>query len=196
MKKANTRHIAAVTVTTKKGEEQRTRWLIWLDRVYPCIKGHSAGGLNWENTESLFPRYGSEARGLALRYSAAMLRSDYDEESAQDNRLDYAGADGAPGSLVIRGEDLGELSAEIIGASGTCGGYVSYRARGYNSPTPGEKNLLQEQVTPALLAYVKANARSLKAEAVAVVKAHFAEELREARERLNWLKVEAKKAKF
>ena len=178
------KHIITIEISTKKGHAQKTQWEIWRDRVYPCIKGHSSSLLHWDNTEKLFPRYGSEASGLAPTYSAILLADNYTPEGAKENRQDYAGYEGNGGTITLRGLDLGETGAEIRAASPHCGAYISYKVRGYGETTEGERKFLDAQVSPVILAYVQKHAKSLKAECVAIIKARFKSELKEARARL------------
>ena len=164
---------ATISITTRKGETKSTTWGIYQDRPYPDIEG-GGGGLRWRNGGGLFGQYGHAAEGLGQKYSAVLLREGWTPESATGNRADYAGfmpykygdtLPALPGSIVLRGRDMGETSAEIDTRPHGCG--VWFKVTGTCSPTSGERAFLDEQVKPGLLAAIEEHKAALKAEAVA-----------------------------
>lgn len=191
---------ASITVSTKKGHTQETVWSLRQDRPFPDIEARGGGCMNWRNAGGVLPQFGRPAEGLPPKYTAALLRSDLAAAGERGNRLDHAGHVGygatdrtpAPGTIVYRGTDLGETTAEIDVRPHGYG--VLYRVRGGDRPTPGEDVFLAAQVTPGLLAAVQRLRDKLYAEAVAAVRDQFARQLAEARESLAKLEAEAERA--
>lgn len=170
-------HIAEITVSTKKGHEQKTRWLVSQSRPYPDMERGQ-----WRNAGGLIPKYGNTgAPTIGTEYSCFLLRSDYDPEKATGNRNDFAGfspglvyQDGVrvmlpehPGSIELRGKSLGEMSVTF----GNNPDWPDIQVRGYgNSPTPSEREWIKAAIIPALRQFIDNNAESLKAEAVEKLK--------------------------
>lgn len=184
-----------IRIETAKGKTQDTTWQVWQEHPFPSISGGSH--LKWENGGGIFPQYGHKAEGIGAKYKAVLLRAGFTPEDAQDNRNDYAGfrpyingknGDPLPGTIILRGRDMGETSAEIDRD------WVRFRVTGYDTPTEGEKKFLAAQVAPHLLAYIAAHKAELYAEAVEGVKATVTRNLTEARERLVELEQEARAA--
>lgn len=171
-------HIAEITVSTKKGHEQQTRWAVSQSRPYPDI--HGISGLEWRNAEKLLPRSGQKPT-IGTEYRCHLLRSDYDPEKATGNRNDFAGfspglvyKDGIrvlepelPGCIELRGKSLGEMSVTF----GNNPEWPDIQVRGYgNNPTPSEREWIKAAIIPALRQFIDNNAESLKAEAVEKLK--------------------------
>ena len=186
-----------IEIETRKGEKRLTQWGVWQERPYPDITSHG-GRLRWQNGGGAFGECGNPARGLENKYGAVLLRDGWTEETAKDNREDYAGfipyqkTEAIPGAITYRGRNLGETQAEID-LRGTWQG-VSFRVRGFDRATGAEAAFLAEQIKPALLAFVEANRAELKAEAVEALRAGMAERLRDAESSLDALESEAEEA--
>jgi hypothetical protein len=191
-------HIHEFAISTKKGDVQPTRWLILQDIPYPNITC-DGGGLKWRNFDGLFSQYQSPARGLADVYTCNLLVPGI--EIPEDyNRTHFAGFtpysnDGTtkaanPGSILFRGQDLGEMRISIEPQ------YAEIRANDGVRPPAGAVEMINAQIVPRLRNYIEQNRGNLKAEAIAKVKAKFAAELAEARAQLDKLQEQAKTAKF
>jgi hypothetical protein len=89
---------------------------------------------------------------------------------------------------MFRGRDMGGISAEIKS------GYVYFKGGYNNSLTPGEKDLLQAQAAPALIAYCKAHAKELKADAIEGLRAGAAQHIADARAKLDKMEAEMQAA--
>lgn len=188
-----------IEVETKKDCKMLTTWGVWQVHPYPDIEGHS-GTFKWRNGGGLFGQCGNPPTGLGNEYGAVLLREGWTPETALDNRKDHAGykwfdynepMQVTPGAIVYRGKSLGETQAEMRSGRD---GFVSFRVRGFDTPTDSERNFLQEQVAPKLLDFVRDNAASLKAEVVQEIKARFASEISEARKCINELQDQANAA--
>ena len=183
-----TTHIAEIAVSTKKGHEQKTRWHVSLSRPYPDI--HGVSGLEWRNAGGLIPQYGQSKTKPTLgnEYRCFLLRSDFNPDTATNNRNDFAGfspglvyVDGVrvlqpelPGSIELRGKSLGEMSVTF----GNNPEWPDITVRGYgNRPTPAERDWIKAEIVPALRQFIEENRDSLKAEAVAALKKDVAERL-------------------
>lgn len=181
------KHIADITVSAKKGHEQKTRWLVSQARPFPDI--HGVSRLEWRNAGQLIPQYGSKLPPtLGSTYYCHLLRSDFNPETATGNRNDFAGfspglvyKDGVrvmqpdlPGSIEFRGKSLGEMEITF----GNNPEWPDIKVRGYNgSPTTTERDWIKAVIVPALRQFIADNAASLKAEAVAALKEDTAERM-------------------
>lgn len=174
-------HIADITVSTKKGHEQKTRWIVSQSRPYPDIEG--VYGLQWRNAGGLLPKYGQakDKPTIGNEYRCFLLRSDFNPATATDNRNDFAGfspglvyKDGVrvlepelPGAIELRGKSLGEMSVTF----GNNPEWPDIHVRGYgNHPTSSEREWIKATIIPALRQFIADNADSLKAEAVETLK--------------------------
>ena len=190
-------HIAEITVSTKKGHSQLTRWIVTQDRPYPRI-GNRLGGLEWENGEKLvgFHKSRSDAPTIGTTYRCFLLRSDADLSALTENRTDYAGYDSgskwdesgryripnpAPGTIELRGRSLGELFIKF----GNNPDWPDICQNVTGTPSPAEREWLMLHIVPHLRAFIATNAASLKAQAVESLKADVAKRLEVAREELN-----------
>ncbi len=185
-----------ITITTKKGITQETQWLVWQNRPYPDIE--KAGSWKWRNGDGLFSDFNGPARGIGRNYSAVLLRSDLDMTKRENNRKDYAGyKDGQndkenPGCIVYRGKSLGELSITIDG-----NGYATIRTRYGEYPdttTPGEREFINREIVPYLLAFIEANRAELKAQAIAGIRQQVSDRITEAKDAIDRLSREAEAA--
>jgi len=179
-----------ITVETKKGAKQELLFDIRQQRPYPSIE--KGGCYRWRNGDGVFREYGNAPRGLSREYSAHLLRSDYTEENAAGNLKDFAGYEGAPGTVTLRGVDLGEMTI-AINANGEKP-YVSAKVRGFNSPTPGERAWIEANIAPALVAFVEEHKAGLYLMAVGGVEQALQEGIAEGHKELAKLEVEAKAA--
>lgn len=185
-----------ITITPRKGQTIETTWGIEQTRPYPTLTSHYCS-LAWQNAEAIFPQYGaSEQRpSLGHTYRVALLRSDKPAPADLSSRAAYAGykpyndREANPGAFELRGASLGEISATVR-ADGVP--YASWNVRGFsrNEVKPGERDFLNAQVLPALLAAIDANREQLKREAIEALRAYVAQQLTEAREQLDKLEAE------
>lgn len=186
-------HIAEIEVTTKKGHTQKTRWLVVQDRPYPCLRA-DAGRLHWSNAGGLLGEYGSKPEGLGSRYKCYLLTPG-GEVPEDYNRTHFAGYShrpgpyGAPdvvnpGTIVLRGRDLGEMSVEF----GNNPEYPGISVRGYGgSPTTSERDWIKAEIIPALRQFVADNAAAMRRGAIAAVEKRLTDELEEKRRELETL---------
>ena len=185
-------HIAEITVSAKKGHTQATRWLITQCRPFPDL--HAASGVTWRNAQGLIPQYGMSDKTptIGTEYRCQLLRSDYEASKATGNRNDFAGFDTMytyvrgvrvplpplPGAIELRGKSLGEMCVTF----GANPDYPETTVRGFgNQATPSEREWVNLEIVPALREYIAQNAASLKAQAVADLKADVAKSVAEFR---------------
>lgn len=168
-------------IEIKKGVSVTTKWGVFQDAPYPSLTMHGSS-LQWQNAGGLLPSYGNPATGLADDYTAVLLVPDYDPATEKNNRLDYAGYDGNPGTFSIRGVDQGEtiINIERPESERPFVKHVSY----LNQRTDGEKKFYKEKVVPAIVAFIKENKAALKQDAVDRVKASVAEQVNRVKESL------------
>ena len=183
-------HITEIEVATKKGHAQKTRWIVVQDRPYPCIRA-DAGRLNWSNAEGLIGKYGSQPEGLGSRYTCHLLTPE-GEIPEEYNRTHFAGYSHRPGpygtpdvvnpgTVVLRGHDLGEMSVKF----GSNHDHPDISVRGYGgSPTPSERDWIKAEIVPALRRFIADNAETLRRDALAAVEKRLAAELEEKRQEL------------
>jgi hypothetical protein len=183
-------HTVEIEVAAKKGHTQKTRWLVSQDRPYPCVRA-DAGRLNWSNAEGLLGKHGSKPEGLGSRYTCHLLTPE--GEIPEDyNRTHFAGYSHRPGpygtpdvvnpgTIVLRGHDLGEMSVKF----GSNPEYPDISVRGYGgSPTPSERDWIKAEIVPALRRFIADNAETLRRDALAAVEKRLAAELEEKRQEL------------
>lgn len=139
------------------------------------------------------PECGNPAQGIGKEYRAELLRDDKEPENL-NSRAAFAGFEGAPGCIVLRGQSLGETSAEIRLASVGAWEYVTFKVRGYGAPTGGERAFLESQVAPGMVKACKDNAAALKAEAIKGLRAGLVEKMKDTRARLDMLEAELRRA--
>lgn len=178
------KHIAEITVSTKKGHSQLTRWLITQDRPHPSL--HAIYGIDWQNAEGLFPRYNQpQIPTIGTTYRCSLLRSDIDLGNLTGNRNDCAGyaPDKVPhpGCIELRGRSLGELDIKFDRNPE----WPEIRQDVSGTPSHGEREWVMANIIPQLRAYIAANAESLKAEAVESLKAYVAASIAKARKELD-----------
>ncbi|OQA09841.1 MAG: hypothetical protein BWY66_00380 [bacterium ADurb.Bin374] len=173
---------------TKKNNRVETLWGIRQEHPYPTIVG-SCGTLEWENGEGLFPQWrpcDMEKPGIGQRYRCDLLRTDTDGHDLS-TRVSSAGYDPHPdgkknpGTFALRGVDLGEMSIEF----GKDPQWADIRVRGFDRPSPSEREFIKENIVKVLAAAVDAHRDELKAEAIRELRLLVAERLKEARERLS-----------
>jgi len=176
-----------VSFETKKNNTVKTLWGIRQNWPCPTIVG-SCGTLKWENGGGLFPQWrprDMEKSSIGSTYSCHLLRNDTDEHDLV-TRVSCAGYDprgdgkANPGTFALRGVDLGEMSIEF----GVNPEWPDIRVRGFNSPSPSERDFIKANIVKVLAAAVDAHRDELKAEAIRELRALVAERLEEAREKL------------
>lgn len=158
-------HIAIITVSPRKGESVRTQWELYRERPFPSIDGGSC--FRWRNGGGVFPEFGNPGGQIKDEYSAFLLRDGFVEGEREHTRHDYAGYDGAPGTLTLRGRDLGEMSLKVnLWGREHSGFNCMPRVRGFDIPSPGESDWIRESILPGILDYIRANRADLYREAV------------------------------
>lgn len=192
MKDSTPHLICTITISTKKGEQQITRWLIEQDHPFPCI--NLTGGLRteWENAGGLVGRYGKKPEGIGTSYRCHLLAEGVTPPKDW-NRTHLAGFKHQPrgyntpevtnpGTIVYRGRDMGELEIRID----------PFRGFGYNFGSKGmtrtEHDMLMEQVVPHLKAFITEHRATLKAAAVATIRKRLESEIVEAEQKIATLK--------
>jgi hypothetical protein len=185
-------HIAHINVFPKKGECVKTRWLIWQERPFPCIRAEG-GALAWSNMEGLLGKYGSKPTGLGSRYKCHLLTPEGDIPEDY-NRTHFAGFSHRPGpygtpevinpgTFALRGKDLGEITVKI----GSDPQYPDIKVRGFDSPSASERDFIKAQIVPFLMEAINANAASLRKQALAYVSKRLTGELAEKSKELESL---------
>lgn len=192
-------HTTEFTITTKKGESQKTRWLIVQEIPFPDIEG-SCGTLKWRNAGELFPQYGNPARGIGSRFNCYLVVPEI--EIPEDyNRNHFAGyvpysidrnatPKPNPGTILFRGKDLGEISVYF----GDNPDWPDIKSEQCNRVQGAARDMLLEQVVPPLREYIKRNADKLKSEAVEKLRKRMSDEIGKASKALAELSIEAAKA--
>jgi len=192
MKDSTPHLICTITISTKKGEQQITRWLVTKGHTYPSI----APGPRWENAGHLFP-HGKDAKpALENEVRCYLLRSDFNVDNMTGDRRDFAGyvplsydqhgrrvtEGGNPGCITYRGESLGEMSVTF--GHNPAWPYISVRGYG-RTHTAGERAWIEEQIVEPLRQFIAENAASLHADAVERLKKDVRECLQKHREELD-----------
>lgn len=156
----------------RRDPPQLMRLGISQDIPYPDIEG-SCGRLDWRNLGTVDPNtYRNNKVELRPVYSFCLLRSDFDEETAEGNRVDHAGFIGYdeqgirnpepnPGGITLRGVTLGEITGTIEVADGMRrpAPYVSWHIEGNASPSV--RKHIAEHCKSTMLATVERNKRLL-----------------------------------
>ncbi len=183
-----------ISASTKKGETQNLRFLVVQEIPYPDISGE-CGSLKWRNFGGIFSQYGRKAEGIGASYFCHLLADTAPEVIPPDyNRTVFAGyvdykdqikING--GTFKLRGKDLGEMSIHFSHNPT----WPEIKINGFNAPSKSERESIQELICPALIKFIEQNRASLKAEAVAKIKAQFQDKLKEARETLTELENQA-----
>ena len=159
------------------------------------------GGRRWQ-TNAIFPNYRKDPDPVRLpaTYRAHLLATDAAPVDGETwNREILAGyipygytTTGArittanPGTIKLRGRDLGELTAHVSEH------WTTYKTNLSGSPSPGEQKWLDAHLAPALKSYLKEHRASLYADAYAATLASVADALRNARAELDKLEAEAR----
>lgn len=154
------------------------------------------GGRRWQ-TNAIFPQYHKDPEPVRLpaSYRAHLLATDAAPVDGEPwNREILAGYipygyDGAgarittanPGTIKIRGRDLGELTAHVSEH------WTTYKTNMSGSPSPGEQKWLDSHLAPALKAYIETHRASLYADAYDATLASITNALRNARAELDKL---------
>jgi hypothetical protein len=197
------KHICPVTIQATKSSTLGTRWHVEQSRPYPHLS--ATYGMDWMNTEQLFPRGGATA-SLPKHYRCHLLRSDLDPNNATGDRNDFAGfspglvydpetgrraiTETHPGTFSIRGRDMGEVSIEF----GNNPEWPDIRLAISGTPSRAEREWIMERIVPQLRAYIATNAASLHREAVDALAFDTAAKLAKARAELESCEQQMQKA--
>jgi len=153
-----------ITVSPRKGEEIKTRWQVAQSRPYPNLTTR-LGSLEWQGIDGLKDKYNQPAQGIPPVYSAQMME---------------------PGSLLLRGADLGTVSVRIdLSRNGAA--WPFWKVRDHSDPTKGERDFLTAQVLPHLIKFITDNRAELLSDAIADVQSAFEKSLAEFRADLDKL---------
>lgn len=183
MKTLDTLNFAEVYAWPKKGECVRLRFLIKQSHPHPDI--HSGPGrLAWRNGEGLFSSYNQPAQGIGAKYYCYLLAEGV-EPPTDFNRAHFAGYDGNPGSFALRGKDIGELSIQLESRTTPYAqDWATIKVRGFDNPTPSEREFIEAQIVPFLREHIKANRAALREQAHAEIVANMRAKVARAREEL------------
>lgn len=189
-------HICTFTIPGKVA--QASRWIITQDHPWPDI-ATNGGELAWRNFGGLFGSYGTEATGIAPYYrcNLAMAEGEIPEDYNRRHFAGYASKPGdpeTPGTLTLRGRSLGEMSIEFNLAQEPI--WPVIRVRGFDAPTPGERDWIKTTIIPPLLEFVKAHATDLRQEAINATLKKMRAEIAEARATIEKLERQIETAKF
>lgn len=199
------KHIAQIDISTKKGHEQTTRWLLSQSRPCPDLTAQGSF-LQWRNAGGVIPCRSCEKPELPRSYFAHLLRSNYSPDAHTGTREDFAGFEPAlkydpqtglrvktpenPGTLTLRGQSLGEMMLELTPGA-MFGPRVEIKVRGFAAPTPSEKDWIKAHIVPGLLAYIEQHADEMHAETLAELRAHVCQRVSNARAQLDHLEKQA-----
>ena len=197
MKDSTPHLICTITISTKKGEQQITRWLIEQDAPIPHI--NLTGGLcaGWENAGGLIGRYGNKPEGIGTSYRCHLLAEGVTPPKNW-NRTHLAGFKHQPGgyntqevtnpgTIIYRGRDMGELDIMIDPSRAFDVTFKNYN--GVNGAlTRTEHDMLMEQVVPHLKAFITEHRATLKAAAVATIRERLESEIVETEQKIATLK--------
>jgi hypothetical protein len=186
--------IVDVKVSAKKGDVQNARFGIIQSVPHPDATT-TQGSLTWRNLETLDPNTYCNHAGPHLPpiYRVVLLRNDTEEYV--DNRTDYAGfkehpaynkpqTPPNPGTLVFRGEDMGEITGTIRLKGSSYPEGLSFQT----SANSSAEKWLHQQVSDKLIEAVKARQQPLRDHAFARLAERFAqcvEEMRQGVEKLD-----------
>jgi hypothetical protein len=179
-------HIFSFPIQPKKGETQHLRFLIHQEIPYPDTEGFG-GRLQWRNTGGLLPKHGAPATGLEKTYRCLLLPPS-GTPPPNFNRTHLAGYENNPGTLVIRGKNLGEVTVTISET------WQSSRVCGFENPTPFEEKVFSQWIYPTLREHIEENKKSLYEEATQKVEQNFLEKLEQLQRSLEELRQESQKA--
>lgn len=184
-------HICTITIATKKGEQQVTRWLVEQDHPFPRI--NLTGGLRaeWENAGGLVGKYGKKPEGIGTSYRCHLLAEGVTPPKDW-NRTHLAGFKHRPGpygtpeitnpgTIIYRGRDMGELNITIDPSRG-------YGVSFDGSLTRTEHDMLMEQVVLHLEEFIADHSMALKEAAVAAIRERLESEIAEAEQKIAALK--------
>lgn len=142
------KHIVNITVPQSGGQSLTTKWGITPTFGIPCI--YAQGG----TTPSI---QGIPSDRHSLEVYVYLLRNDIPvEEIHNEGRLGLAGFNGNPGTIKVRGQDLGE-----IWGSTNYWGITSYSPTHPRTFTNGEVHWLRDHVTPTLKDYFTKHKKAL-----------------------------------
>ncbi len=187
-----------LSISTKKGESQSLRFLVVQSRPYPRIGSHGSV-LEWENHDGIFPRFSEAARGIGETFDCYLLSSNAPAEIPADfNRkvfagfTEYKGTTASPGTMKLRGADLGEMTIRFE----VNPNHPRIFVRGFESPSAGERKAIYALLVPKLLEFIQSNKADLKADAVELILERMRDEVATKRAELEKLEAKISEAKF
>jgi len=178
--------IANITISTKKNETQHLRFLVQKCTPYPDTEGYG-GQIRWRNTEGLLKSPGREAKGLEESYTCYLLPPETIPPT-DFNRTHFAGYNGNPNTLSIRGRDLLEVTVTLTPS------YAYAKVRGFETPTPLEEKVFSDSIYPQLREFVLEKKEELHKEAIQRVEDAFTTKLAQLEDSLENLRKESQKA--
>lgn len=191
--------IINIQFSTKKGETQTARFGIEQEIPFPSIGGHSYS-LKWENFGGLFREYGRDPEGIGRIFKCYLLVPDV--EIPEDyNRTVFAGFveypkdknTPKPGTIKIRGNDLGETTVSINLDSN----YSTVSVREYNGrPTESEKKVFDSLIIPKLREFIEQNEKEIRENSIKKIKTRMRDVIEEARKGLIELENQIEEAIF
>jgi hypothetical protein len=177
-----------LTVQTKKDTTQHTTWRVLQLHPWP----HIAQGYYWD----------MRGQKLKTEYEARLLRNDV-PLPANDDRNDLAGftpyrsTTPNPGTITLRGRDLGEMELTICiypdGDTGATRHSTLMRVRGNEHPTDAERAWIEDQIVTPLLDTIADDLDTLRTEAIDATRKLFNGQIAYARESLTRLESEIDK---
>jgi len=179
--------IIGITVETKKGASQLTRWLF---SVYPSAMPRFDNG-RWTDEGHVISQYGN-ARGFSVQYAFNLAAESFTLENAEGNRKDYAGYDGNTGTITYRGQDIGEMTVKFNDASKWGISNPDISVNGVSRPSESVGKFIEDQIASNLRKIVEANIKEFRLACVKVAKERMGERVKELQEELTQAKVEMK----
>lgn len=182
--------VCEVEINPKKGKTQATRWLVCQDLPQPSLGGRPDYS-HWRGDEGMFRHHlGDNPVALPALYRAELLRTGIEDDEITDESLtELAGHDGAPGTIVYRGRDMGLTYANIVGEPTPV---VVYTVRCGMRPTLGEHDFLRASLSDKLLEFVAEHRAELREAAIDRLEASMLGRLKEARAQADQRESEAR----
>jgi len=185
-------------ISTKKGETQTLRFVVTQEIPFPDIEGNGSG-LRWRNFGGLFKNYNGEVKGIGSNYICHLLApGDVPEDYNRTHFAGYADYHDKTkvngGTMTVRGRDLGEMTIHFEDREHW--NSETIKVNGYNSPSNGERQVIAQLVLPPLREFIAANKAALREEAIAKIKARFAEQIKATRSHVDALEAQIETATY
>jgi hypothetical protein len=180
-------HIATLCLSTKKGETQTIRFLIKQNTPYPDTEGFS-GNLRWRNAEGIIASHNNSTPKLPASYQCYLLPTPTNPIPENFNRTHLAGYENNESPLSLRGRSLGEVTITLTET------YEKPNVRGFQTPTPGERKLLEEWIYPQLREFIAENRKELRHEALQTLSDTFDRQIARLEDSIETLKLQSQKA--